>query len=225
MPAFKHCGQRAINSMKKTIILFLVLAMILSMTACKSDEPSSTPTDPPNSEHTDSTNPTQPEFPQEEFVPADTALRLIALFNKYPMSFPVSTNELSLTNNEEVKRFLGVDNVTSMRHASIMTAANPGYIYMLALVDTVDEQNAEALRVILKDGVQHSKWSGAVNLSVETASYKNYVLLVLMSNDLKTYDGEQATAEAIADMLVETMNEYDSQNNQNTDAPTRETTE
>lgn len=188
--------------MKKLVTLMLAAALTLGLAACgssgSSSKPESSPAassseNPSSSESDEGTTPSTEESTEDSSEASSEAGAeegsLEYMFNQIYEKTPnvsqmaLMTQQVDLTDADAVQYMIGLTSVEGVEEAAVSDAMITVVPYSAALVKVKEGTDIEAIAASIREGVDPRKWICVEADKVITATYENYILMVMASEE------------------------------------------
>ena len=182
--------------MKKTITMFLILALtIAALAGCSAGKPAETTapaTEAPTEAPTDAPKPAL-EGTLEEMIDR--------IYAQQSVEFMVGTMPLDLTDTSEdglwaLKNGTGLDSAADITEAVTSEAMIGSIPYSLVLVRVADAANAQSVAEAMKSGIDPRKWICVEADDLKVCGYGDVVMLVMIGSQ---YAESGLTAQSFVD--------------------------
>ena len=182
--------------MKKTISMFLILALaIAALAGCSAGKPAETTapaTEAPTEAPTDAPKPAL-EGTLEEMIDR--------IYAQQSVEFMVGTMPLDLTDTSEdglwaLKNGTGLDSAADITEAVTSEAMIGSIPYSLVLVRVADAANAQSVAETMKSGIDPRKWICVEADDLKVCGYGDAVMLVMIGSQ---YAENGLTAQSFVD--------------------------
>lgn len=185
--------------MKKLTAMLLLVAMLVSMTACAGGQKNDPTTDSTVNTTEGKNDPTgdatqaPAENPTEPAKPAGLSGTMEELIGKLieanPVQFMGGVMPIDLTDKSEeglwrLKSFTGLDSADSITEAAAYESMIGSIAYSLVMVRTAEGKDAKTVAQTMKDNIDTRKWLCVGADQVMVAGYGDVVMFIMLFSEL-----------------------------------------
>lgn len=174
--------------MKKWMAVLLVLALTMSLSACRCSKETDAPAETdPTTDSTNATNPTQPV--SDNAVSGTMEENINKIVAENPVEFMGGVAPLDLTDTSEeglwaLKSYTGLDSAAKLTDGAVYEPMTGSQAFSLVLVRVKNSADAKAVARQMKDNIDPRKWICAQADDIKVAGYGDVVMFIMLDSQL-----------------------------------------